>query len=147
MRKAPNPAARRHAKRCIAKAVSLCLLSALAGCLPPPGGGGPAGPGPQAQRPLPTQVDPTGEWCFRDRRGRRQFNYFTPTDGGMIATPVGRRGSERFYRQIGENAYADSEGPGTYEFITWESAVWRSNDRRRLVFRLRKSFQRGRCRA
>ena len=76
-------------------------------------------------------IDINGNWCFRDNKGRWNKNYMSMVDGGMYATPVGRRtsGGERMYRWTGDNTYADTAGSGVYQFFDANNAVWQGGNK------------------
>jgi hypothetical protein len=76
-------------------------------------------------------IDINGNWCFRDNKGHWNKNFMSMVDGGMYATPVGRRtsGGERMYRWTGDNSYADTAGSGVYQFFDANNAVWRGGNK------------------
>ena len=127
-------------------AIGTCL--ALSGCTLPTSRYDKAGPtsdgytvqyqdnSQQASIPVQSQViDVTGTWCTRDKRGHWIKNYFTMVNGGIYATPVGRKGGERMYRQTGQNFYSDTRGSGTYEFFDDYNAVWHGG---RVTYQLKR---------
>lgn len=109
--------------------LSAMLASIAAGCVaPPPGHRGDQYQSPQPPPPQNTSVDPTGRWCFKDSKGKNNLNYIELVQGGIIASPIGRRGAEAFYSQVGPNLYQHKNG-ATYEFYNFEQGVWRRGNR------------------
>jgi hypothetical protein len=53
------------------------------------------------------------------------MNMIELREGGILASPIGRKGDEAFYRDAGPNLY-QHPGGATYEFFNDEQAVWRS---------------------
>lgn len=78
------------------------------------------------------EIDLTGDWRRLDRS---QVNSIRHTYEGIMVTPKGGRAV--FYQQIGPNLFEDKGM--TYEFDTVHTGVWRSNDKRNLVIRLRRA--------
>jgi len=103
-------------------AASLCLMGTSACMGPPMSGPGMVQSGPAPQ--VAASFDPTGNWCFEDGSQR---NYISNAGGALTVTPS--RGRAATYMQIGERLYRDADGTGTYEFVSPDTAVWRSNTR------------------
>ena len=102
------------------------FVTGLAGCVPPPNNpGGPQyQPAPMAAPQQPARIDPTGRWCFKDDKGHNAMNYIERAQGGIVASPIGRKGREAFYADAGPNLYRAGNG-ATYEFYNDNQAVWR----------------------
>jgi hypothetical protein len=107
----------------------LACLGLTACALPPPtqSQGAPRyEPAPVVvQQEGPRRFDPTGRWCFRDGKGQNAMNLIELRDGGILVSPIGRKGNEAFYRDAGPNLYQHAGG-ATYEFYNGEQGVWRS---------------------
>ncbi|MEL7199602.1 MAG: hypothetical protein AAGL10_14925 [Pseudomonadota bacterium] len=112
-------------------AASLCLMGTSACMGPPMGGPGmvQSGPAPQAV----ASFDPTGNWCFEDGS---QTNYVSNAGGALTVTPMRGRGRSATYIQVGDRLYRDADGPGTYEFVSSDTAVWRANNSSRKMIYL-----------
>ncbi|MEQ5787567.1 hypothetical protein J3454_06640 [Erythrobacter sp. NFXS35] len=105
---------------------AVLVLAATSACMNP----GTSGYyGPQVASPPPPEMgqaqagfDPTGNWCFESGSNK---NYMSYTGGSMTVTPSSGRSAT--YIQIGERLFRDADGPGTYEFVANNHAIWRSN--------------------
>ena len=112
-------------------------ILALSGCVvaPPGGGGGYDGGRQQAQSTSWSWRDLEGMWCFGNSTNELAFR-----DNGrtLIAQPVNRRGRAATLKFVGRGVYRDvRKGRATYKFFSPEKAIWRSNDKRNLVYKLR----------
>lgn len=123
----------------IVPATLLVACVALGGCVMPAGdyggyggGGGYGGQGghQQSEPPQPQMINVNGDWRFGDNVNRMQATY-----DGMLVTPVGR-GKAVPYVEIGPNLYQDANSTGTYEFLSANHAIWRSNNARNQVIHL-----------
>ncbi|MEM7189380.1 MAG: hypothetical protein AAF439_07195 [Pseudomonadota bacterium] len=100
------------------KVAAIALAAALtaAGCVAPngtvitpnPGGGVTVTP------PTAAAFNPTGRWCFEDRRGRLRTHDIDAYRGGMTVT--NGRGRQRDYDRVTAARYAQVNGAGVYEF-------------------------------
>jgi hypothetical protein len=120
----------RHGFKSATAGLLACIGLTACVALPPPtqsgGQGGPRyEPAPVVVQQGPRRYDPTGRWCFRDGKGQNAMNMIELRDGGILASPIGRKGNEAFYRDAGPNLYQHSGG-ATYEFYNDEQGVWRS---------------------
>jgi hypothetical protein len=115
----------RQGLKSAAAGVLACVgLTACALPAPSQGSGPRYEPAPVVQQG-PRRIDPTGRWCFRDGKGQNAMNMIELREGGILASPIGRKGDEAFYRDAGPNLY-QHPGGATYEFFNDEQAVWRS---------------------
>jgi len=108
-------------------ALSAIFLSLSAGCVAPP----PHDRGGQYQPPPPPAyagINPTGRWCFKDSKGKNSMNDIELVPGGIIASPIGRKGGEAFYSEVGPNLFQHGNG-ATYEFYNDNQGVWRRGNR------------------
>ena len=113
----------------LAAAAGVAILLTLGGCLAPaPGGGVVVGP---PNRPV--AFNPDGRWCWQDNRGRRHVHFINGYRGGMVIDGRGRE-RRREFRRIRQNAYAEIDGPGIYEFHGNGRATWTRNPRRGAEF-------------
>lgn len=118
--------------------ISACIAAVgLAGCVLPEGGYAyPEATGgyPQPAQPQPAPFD--GCWSFYDTKGARAMNLVETLDENtLLVTPLRGAGATRQYVRIGESLYQDADGAGTYQFAAG-GGVWRSNDKRKITFRL-----------
>jgi hypothetical protein len=123
-------------KRSAYAGIVATLLFFVSACVaPPPGdGGGYHGRQQQAQSDRWDWRDVEGFWCFGN-----STNELTFRDNGrtLIAQPINRRGGAATRRFEGRGVYRDvRKGQATYEFLSPEEVIWRSNDKRNLVYRL-----------
>lgn len=137
------------------KAIGMLTASAmLAGCYTMPDGGYPGAQGggygqggysqgggngqrqqQQQQQQQVATVYVKGCWSFTTNKGQRRTNYMERLDENTIlVTPVGSN-SPRQYNRLQYGLYQDADGSGTYQ-ITNSLAVWRSNDKRNITYRL-----------
>ncbi|MEM6496905.1 MAG: hypothetical protein AAF709_09305 [Pseudomonadota bacterium] len=112
-------------------AASLCLIGTSACMGPPMGGHGMVQSGQSAQ--VAASFDPTGNWCFEDGS---QTNYVSNAGGALTVTPMRGNGRSATYIQVGDRLYRDADGPGTYEFVSSDTAVWRANNSSRQMIYL-----------
>ena len=107
-------------KPAVIAAASLCLMGTSACMGPSIGSPGmvQSGSAPQAV----ASFDPTGNWCFEDGSQR---NYISNAGGAITVTPS--RGRTATFMQISDRLYRDQDGTSTYEFVSRDTAVWRSN--------------------
>lgn len=108
----------------------------VSGCVvaPPGEGGGYDGGRQQVQETSWSWRDLEGMWCFGNSTNELTFRNNGRT---LIAQPVNRRGRAATLEFVGRGVYRDvRKGRATYEFISPDEAVWRSNDNRNLIYRL-----------
>ncbi len=117
----------------------LLVLTACVVQAPPQGAAGypQAGSGYPPAEPEVSAASLSGYWCFQ-ANGRALENHLDVQGRTMIAQPVNRAGGPREYHHSGPMLYQEAGGRGTYEFLSNEQAIWRSNDDRNMVLRLNR---------
>ena len=93
-----------------------------------------AEPNSAHMQPATQQVDPTGRWCFKDRRGRDATDVIERVQGGIIIDPAGRDTREIFYTDAGLNRYRLGDD-ASYRFLGNGQATWERRDERRSLRR------------
>ena len=109
-------------------AMAAAAVLALAGCVEPiPGGGVIVAPGPAA-------FNPTGTWCWEDRRGRQRAHLIDAYRGGMVVAPARRPGRQREFERVSARRYEEVNGPGVYWFRRDGTALWSRDGTRERAF-------------
>ncbi len=101
----------------------------LFGCVPPPNNAA-YQPSPGYQQPVDQQqvsqdYDIDGVWCFVDNRGRHDRNIIKRVQGGIYASPYGRRGKSVIYKEVAPNLFS-SRG-AQYLFFSDRQGRWKSS--------------------
>lgn len=128
-------AASRHTSKpaSFSNLLAAVALISVAGCATPPEAPK-SDAKPAAAAPATQKVDPTGRWCFQDRRGRALTDSIELVNGGIIIGPVGRKGREIFYTDGGLNLYRHGSG-ASYRFLGNGQATWERRKERRSLRR------------
>ena len=84
-----------------------------------------------------------GCWAFTDNKGRRLRNMIEHAGDNTITARRSGGGQQGFrYIETAPNTYKAETSAATYYFTRGDTAIWRSNDSKKLVFRLRRAGER-----
>ena len=115
-------------RRSLTAAFAAVASLILAGCVEPVPGGGIVVTPPSAA------INPSGTWCFEDRRGRQRVHLIDAYRGGMDVAPARNPDRRREFVRVSTRQYNELDGPGVYWFRGDGTALWSRDGSRDRAF-------------